>query len=79
MFNNQAGHPDTIDGGGDEPTIEDWEVISVLEDKADKEEEEDMQDFPEDEAGQEKLGAGSDQINQILESISALASSVAIL
>ena len=38
-----------------------------------------MQELPSDEAGQETPGTGSSQINQILESINALASSVAPL
>ena len=44
-----------------------------------EDEEGDAQDFPEEEAGQETPSAGSGQLDQILESISALVSSVALL
>ena len=81
IFTGRAGRPDTIDGGGEEATIDDWERISRSEAEAYKEEyeEEYPQDFPEDEVGQETPSSGSSQLDQILASISALASSVALL
>ena len=70
----RAGRPKKIDGGRDDPMVEDWEEGTGSEDGANKEEEEeeDIQEFPAGKAGQEKLGAGSGQLDQILESISAL-------
>ena len=61
--------------------VEDWDEGTGSEAGSNKEEEEeeDIQEFPAGKAGQEKLGAGSGQLDQILDSISALTSSVALL
>ena len=55
MFIRWAGYPDILDGGGDMATIYDLEGISGSESEANEEEdkEEDLQEFPEGEAGQE--------------------------
>ena len=81
MFTGQAGRPNTIDGEGDELMIDDWEGRSGSEAEACEEEEEEggTQEFPKDESGQEMPSAGSGQLDQILEIISALASSAALL
>ena len=81
MFTSRAGRPNTVGGGGDKATIDDWEGRSGSESNSYKEEdeEEDPQEFIEEEAGQEIPSAGSGQLDQILERISALASAVALL
>ena len=74
------GRPDTIKGG-EEPEADKWERHSGSESSAKEreEEEEDVQEFSADKAGQEAPRSGSGWLNQILESISALASSVSLL
>ena len=47
--------------------------------KEEEEEEEDVQEFSADKSVQEAPGSGSGQIDQILDSISTMASSVALL
>ena len=49
MFTGRAGRPDTVDGGGEEATIDNWEGRLVSE--AEAYEEEDLQEFQEEEAG----------------------------
>ena len=57
-----------------------WEKHPVSEASAkEKEEEDDVQEFSDDKAGQEAPGPGYGQLDQILEIISALAFSVALL
>ena len=81
MFTGRAGRPGTTNGGGDEPTVDDWEgrTGSEAESIEEEEGEENTKELPEYEAGQENPSAGSGQLDLILESISALASSVALL
>ena len=81
MLTGWAGRPNTVGGGGEEATIDDWEGRSGSGAEVYKEEDEegDLQEFPEEEAGKETPSAGSGQLDQILESISAQASSVAFL
>ena len=81
MFTGRAGRPYTINEGGDGPIVDDWEEGTGSEGEADKEKEkeEEIQEFSADEEGQETPGAGSGQLYQILESTSAIFSSVALL
>ena len=86
MFTVRVGRPETI-GGGEEPDVADnkevsqWKLHpgSEASDKEEEEEEEYGQELSYNEAGQEALGSGSGQLNQIIEGISALASSIALL
>ena len=83
MSNRRAGRPDTVGGGEEEEeaAIDDREGISGSGAEVYEEEDEDgyLQEFINEVAGQETRSAGSGQIDQILDSISALASSVALL
>ena len=80
MFNSRVGQHETIKWGG-EPEAKELEShpSSEASAKEEGEEEEVDQEFSADEASQEAPGTGSGQLDQILESISALASSIALL
>ena len=88
MFSGRSERPETL-GGDKDPNAEDakegshpqWERYSGLEAsvEGEVEEDKDVQEFPAGEGGQEAPEIGSGQINQILESISALASSINLL
>ena len=81
----RLGRPKTIKGGEETETDpykggSQWERHPVSEASSDEEyKEDDVQEFSDDEAGQESPGPGSGQLNQILEIISTLASSAALL
>ena len=81
----RLGRPERIKGGEETKTDpykggSQWERHPVSEASDEEEDKEhDVQEFSDDEAGQEAPGPGSGQLNQILEIISALASSVALL
>ena len=81
MFTGRAGRPDIIDGGGDKPKVVNWEGRTISESKANEEEEEEeyIQELPEYKAGKKAPGVGSGQLDQIMNSISALAPSVSLL
>ena len=86
IFTGQVGRPDSIEGGG-EPDTDAYEGGYQCEShpgseasaEEEEEEEEDGQELLADEVGQEASGTGSGHIDQTLESISALASSVTLL
>ena len=86
MFSGRVGRPLTI-RGGEEPNMAgdkggfQWERYPGSEASAKEEdyEEEDGEEFLADKAGKDAPGTGSGHIEQILESISALASSIALL
>ena len=86
MFSGRSGRPETI-GGDEDPNEADseggyqWESHPSSESSAKEEEEKDkdVQELSADESGQGAPETGSGQLDQILESISNLASSVAIL
>ena len=86
MFSGRVGRPDTIGGNDGTSAVEakgadPWEQYSGSEDGAGVgvEENKDDQKLPEFKWGKETPGMGNGKLDQILESISALASSVALL
>ena len=77
MFTGLVGRPMMIKGGEerDADAYEwgaQWERHPISEASVEQEEEEDDQEILADDAGQEAPGAGYSQLDQILESISAL-------